>query len=579
MTLFSDKIALSQPRTEIRITTPDGQVYEAPIGTPAGDFFRAYMPNPISPIVGAICDGQLRELSYPIMRDMNLSPVLLTSSDGARIYRRSLVLLLATAIAELWEGCQVSVRYSVPDGGYYCKRMNDVPFTLKELDQIDAKMRQIVAEDSPITKRVVPLAEAINLFTARGDDDKVRLLGYRTRQELTLYTLRGRDDYYFGYMLPATGLLQYFRLVWGKEGFILQYPRRENPSQLRPIRAHEKLSRVFHQSDEWLRRLNIEDIGRLNQIIDTPERLRELILVAEALHEQNVANIAEDILIKHAQTGVRFVFIAGPSASGKTTFAKRLSIQLLAQGLRPFTLELDNYFVNREDTPRDAKGDYNFEALEAINLPLFNSQLLALSRGEQVNLPRFNFLTGKSEVGASARLVEKQVIIIEGIHGLNPRLITDLPPELVYRVYVSAITQVNIDLHNRVPTTDLRLLRRIVRDARTRGYSALDTLNRWESVRNGERTGIFPYQENADSMFDSALVYELAALRPIAEPLLLQVKPNTSAFIEAKRLLSFLGWVRPIQTDQLRQIPDTSLLREFIGDSILDDYHPMHAGE
>ncbi|MCU0480661.1 MAG: nucleoside kinase [Anaerolineae bacterium] len=581
MTHFSDKIILSQPRTEIRITLPDSRVYEAPIGISAGDVFQTVIPNPSAPIVGAICDGQLRELSYPIMRDINLAPVLLISTDGARIYRRSLVLLLATAVAELWDGGQVSVRYSVPDGGYYCKRMDASPFSLKELDQIDAKMRQIVAENSPIHKRIVPLAEAVALFTERGENDKVRLLGYRTRPELTLYTLRGRDDYYFGYMLPSTGLLQYFRLVWGKEGFILQYPRRDNPAQLRPIRAHEKLSRVFHQSDEWLRRLNVEDIGRLNQIIDTPERLRELILVAEALHEQNVANIAEDILVKHAQTGARFVFIAGPSSSGKTTFAKRLSIQLLAQGLRPFTLELDNYFVNREDTPKDAKGEFNFEAIEAINLPLFNSQLLALSRGETVNLPRFNFLTGRSESGVSARLAEKQVIIIEGIHGLNPRLITELPPELVYvyRVYVSAITQVNVDLHNRVPTTDLRLIRRIVRDARTRGWSASDTLNRWESVRNGERTGIFPYQENADSMFDSALVYELAALRPIAEPLLLQVKPNTAAFIEAKRLLSFLAWVRPIHTDQLRQIPDTSLLREFIGDSILDDYHPMHAGE
>jgi uridine kinase len=579
MTDFSDKIVLSQPRTHIRVIIPNGQVYEAPIGTPAGHVLETVMPSPSTPIVGAICDGQLRELGYPIMRDMNLAPVLLTSSDGARIYRRSLVLLLATAVSALWEGEQVSVRYSVPDGGYYCKRMNTVPFSLKELDQIDAKMREIVAENAPISKRIVPLAQAVDLFTSRGDDDKVRLLAYRMRQELTLYTLHGRDDYYFGYMLPATGLLQYFRLVWGKEGFILQYPRRENPTQLRPIRAHEKLSRVFHQSDEWLRRLNIEDIGRLNQIIDTPERLRELILVAEALHEQNVATIAQDILLQQSKTGVRFVLIAGPSASGKTTFAKRLAIQLLAQGLRPFTLELDNYFVNREDTPKDAKGDYNFEAIEAINLPLFNAHLLAMANGEQVQLPRFNFLTGKSEAGAIAQLSEKQVIIIEGIHGLNPRLIADLPPELVYRVYVSAITQVNIDLHNRVPTTDLRLLRRIVRDARTRGYTALDTLNRWESVRSGERTGIFAYQENADSMFDSALVYELAALRPIAEPLLLQVKPNSSAYIEAKRLLSFLGWVRPIQTDQLRQIPDTSLLREFIGDSILDDYHPMHAGE
>lgn len=579
MTYSSETIHPSQPRTHIRVTLPDNQVYEAPIGTTTHDFLKVAIPHSESPIVGAICDGQLRELNYAVTRDMAIAPVFLNSSDGSRIYRRSLVLLLATAVAEIWDERQVSVRYSVPDGGYYCKIVGDKPLSLSDLDVLDARMRQIVLEDSPITKRVVPLAEAVDLFTKRGDEDKVQLLAYRVRPELTLYNLRGRDDYYFGYMLPSTGLLKYFRLVWGKEGFILQYPRRDNPSVLRPIRAHDKLTRVFHQSDEWLRRLNIEDIGRLNRIVDTPDRLRELILVAEALHEQNVANIAQDILHRHTQTGVRFVFIAGPSSSGKTTFSKRLAIQLLAQGLRPFTLELDNYFVNREDTPKDAKGDYNFEALEAINLSLFNSQLLALAKGDAVHLPRFNFLTGKSEKGALAKLTEKQVIIIEGIHGLNPRLINDLPIELVYRVYVSALTQVNVDLHNRVSTTDLRLVRRIVRDARTRGYNAMDTLNRWESVRNGERTGIFPYQENADAMFDSALVYELAALRPLVEPLLLQVKPNTSAFIEAKRLLSFLGWVRPIQPDQLSLIPDTSLLREFIGNSILDDYHPLQAGE
>ncbi|PJF32440.1 MAG: nucleoside kinase [Phototrophicales bacterium] len=579
MSHFSQKIILSQPRTHIRVTLPDNRVYEAPIGTTANELFQVAIPNSESPIVGAICDGQLRELNYPIMRDLSIAPVLLTTTDGARIYRRSLVLLLATAVAELWDNRQVSVRYSVPDGGYYCKIIGDNPLSLQELDQLDVRMRQIVADDSPITKRIVPLSEAKALFAQRGDDDKVQLLTYRTRPELTLYNLRGRDDYYFGYMLPSTGLLKYFRLVWGKEGFILQYPRRDNPTVLRPIRAHDKLTRVFHQSDEWSRRLNIEDIGRLNRVVDTPDRLRELILVAEAFHEQNVATIARDIVQKHVQTGVRFVFIAGPSSSGKTTFSKRLAIQLLAQGLRPFTLELDNYFVNREDTPRDAKGDYNFEALEAINLSLFNSQLLALAQGETVQLPKFNFITGKSEQGALAKLTEKQIIIIEGIHGLNPRLINDLPTEWVYRVYVSALTQVNIDLHNRVSTTDTRLLRRIVRDARTRGYNATDTLNRWESVRNGERTGIFPYQENADAMFDSALIYELAALRPLAEPLLLQVKPNTSAFIEAKRLLSFLGWVRPIPPDQLSLIPDTSLLREFIGHSILDDYHPLQAGE
>ena len=273
------------------------------------------------------------------------------------------------------------------------------------------------------------------------------------------------------------------------------------------------------------------------------------------------------------------MLIAGPSSSGKTTFSKRLAIQLLAHGLRPLTLGLDNYFVDRDSTPRDSTGDYDFEALEAINLTLFNQQLLELFGNQKVQMPFYDFHTGKSSTGREVQLHKKQIIIIEGIHGLNPDLVPDIPGELIYRIYVSALTQLNIDSHNRVPTTDVRLLRRIVRDARTRGYNATDTLSRWTSVRRGERTNIFPYQENADSMFNSALVYELATLRPLAEPLLLQVNPKTPAHIEAKRLLSFLGWVRPLVLGQMEMIPDTSLLREFIGGSSLDDYQPLGTGD
>jgi uridine kinase len=371
-------------------------------------------------------------------------------------------------------------------------------------------------------------------------------------------------------MVPSTGYLRTFRLIGVDAGFILQYPRRETPTELDEFKPG-KLTEVFHQADEWLLRTGVEDIGRLNRLVRN-NRVHEITLVSEALHEQQIADIAHGICEAHLQRGVRIVLIAGPSSSGKTTFAKRLAIQLLAHGVRPFTIELDNYFVDRELTPRDENGDYDFEVLEAINRKLFNQQLLQLVHGEKVTLPRFDFKIGKSSDGKSVRLREKQIILIEGIHGLNPRLVPDIPSENIYRVYISALTPLNIDSHNRISTTDLRLLRRIVRDARTRGYSATDTINRWPSVRRGEKRNIFPYQDNADAIFNSALVYELAALKPFAEPLLLQVEPNTLTHIEANRLLSFLRWVQPFTPAQEDLIPDTSLLREFIGGSNVLDY-------
>lgn len=571
----------STARETVRVTFNDGYILEGKVGTTTGDFLASaterYQYD--APLIAAVVDGQLRELTYPMLRDAILEPITLSSSDGGRIYRRSLVLLLATAAAELWEGCRVSVRYAVPDGGFYCTRLNDKPFTPQELEQLEAHMRKIAQANDPITKRSAPLEEIREVYHSRGEDDKLRLLEMRVRPNLTIYGLRNREDYYYGYMLPSTGYLEYFRLIWVKDGFILQYPRQEVPTMLRPIRAYDKLGKVFHQADEWLQRMQIEDIGRLNRLISKEKKLDELILVAEALHEQNVANIAREITEQNRQRGVQLVLIAGPSSSGKTTFSKRLAIQLLAHGLRPATLEMDNYFVNREDTPLDENGDFDFEALEAINLKLFNDQLLRLIKGEAVQIPRFDFYKGKSEPGRTAQLLDDQILIIEGIHGLNPKLVPQIPKDKIFRIYVSALTQLNIDSHNRVPTTDVRLLRRIVRDARTRGYTAKDTLERWSSVRRGEKNNIFPYQENADAMFNSALVYELAALKPFAEPLLLQVEPNTPPHLEAKRLLSFLNWVRPMKADQVRLIPDTSLLREFVGGSILDDYHPSNPGE
>lgn len=570
-------ITLSKRRDDVCILLNNEHPLCGPIGTPIEAFLQfareANLIHDESPFMGGILDGKLRELSYEIRRDGVLFPIHLSSSDGGRIYRRSLVLLMTTAVEELWPETKINVSYAVPDGGFFCKCVNRAPFSTDEITRLEMHMRQIVVDDSPIIRRIVPLSEAVELFQTRQDDDKVRLLASRVRNDLALYTLRGRHDYYYGYMLPRTGYLTLFRLIWVEGGFILQYPRKETPNQLGDITTYNKLSLVFQQSDEWLSRMKLEDIGRLNHLVMT-DRLQELILVAEALHEQNVASIAAELCERHQHGDTRLAFIAGPSSSGKTTFAKRLAIQLLAHGLRPFTLELDNYFVDRHLTPLDEHGNYDFEALGALNLELFNRQLIQLMNGDEVPLPRFDFRTGKSEVGKTVRLQPDQIIIVEGIHGLNPDLVPHIPSEFIFRIYVSALTALNIDLHNRIPTTDIRLLRRIVRDARTRGYNATQTIERWPSVRRGEKRNIFAFQENADAMFNSALAYELTALRPLAEPLLLQVVPNTPAHIEANRLLSFLNWVRPLAHESQRMIPDTSILREFIGGSSLEDYHP-----
>ncbi|MBI1279474.1 MAG: nucleoside kinase [Anaerolineaceae bacterium] len=570
-------IRAAKPRKTVQVTIKNDILLEGPIGTSIESFLieASKIDKTIAAdlIMGGILDGRLRELAYPVSRDATLTPVLLTNSDGGRIYRRSLVMLLATAVDELWSGAQVRVSYAIPEGGFYCQMVNRPQLTENELEQLEQEMRMIVDSDDPITKRVAKRDEAAALFATRDENAKVRLLEQRTRSDLTLYNLRGREDYYYGYMLPSTRYLQTFRLISTSGGFILQYPRKENPTELPPIEAVGKLVQVFQQADSWLARLGVEDIGKMNQIV-RENRAQELILVAEAFHEQRMAQIASHIYQQHEQGQVQLVLIAGPSSSGKTTFSKRLAIQLLAHGLQPYTVEMDMYFVDRELTPRDSKGDYDFESLQAINLPVFNRHLLQLMAGEETQLSHFDFIKGKSGEGVIVKLRPKQIIIVEGIHGLNPGLVPDIPSEKVYRIYVSALTQLNTDIHNRVSTTDVRLMRRIVRDARHRGYNATDTLLRWQSVRRGEKQNIFPYQENAHAIFNSALVYELAALRPLAEPLLLQVEQGTPAYIEANRLLSFLRWVQPLSATQEAMIPDTSLLREFIGGSILGDYLP-----
>ena len=562
-----------EARRDALVTFHDGTILAAPVGTSLEAYVQAWhTEHGNGRPIAAIVDGQLRELTIPVERDMAVKPLSMASSDGARIYRRSLIFLLTTAAAELFD-CKVVVHHALPTGAFYCHPLGRPNFTQAELDQIAARMREIVAADDPIRRKQVPLEDARALFKLRGDDDKLRLMEIRDRDYLVLYTLRGNSDYFFGYMVPSTGYLDPFELrLYPPDGFLIMYPRRESPTVIRPYQESSKISAVFDQAAHWLELLGVEDIGHLNQAIKNG-RTRELILVAEALHNQHITGIAADIAARHKE-GVRLVLIAGPSSSGKTTFSKRLAVQLLAQGIKPYPLAMDHYFVDRDATPRDENGEFDFEALETLNRPVLNEQLLALMRGERVNVPHFDFISGKSVPGEEVQLTPDHVLIVEGIHGLNPALVPAVPPETIYRIYTSALTQLNIDRHNRVPTTDVRILRRIVRDATYRGYSALDTLERWSSVRRGEKAYIFPFQENADVMFNSALVYELAVLRPLAEPLLLQIAPDSAHFTEAKRLLSFLRWVRPMPTQQARNIPDTSLLREFIGDSILRTYMP-----
>lgn len=557
----------AQPRDTAQVWFDDGRVFEGPVGTPLEEFIRVAGSDPKAPTVAALIDNELRELSYRVEADVEVSPINMDHSDGFRIYRRSLAFLLVTAIHELFPEATVYIDHSLTFGGYFCQVQGRAPFTPEELALIEARMREIVEANEPILKTRVPLNEAIALFEARGDDDKVRLLARRRKSYLTLYQLRGFRDYFHGYMVPSTGYLSVFALQTYPPGLILRFPRPSPPMQLQPFVDYPKLVGVFREYGEWMTLMGIRDVGLLNESI-AGARVREVVLVAEALHEQRVARIAEGIAARQGR--VRMVLLAGPSASGKTTLSRRLSIQLLANGLRPFALEMDNYFVDREKTPRDELGEYDFESLEALDVALFNEHLLRLLDGQTVTLPRYNFVTGLRETGQTVQLRPDHVIIIEGIHGLNPNLVPNIPPEVTYRVYVSALTQLNIDKHNRVPTTDTRLIRRIVRDAAYRGYPARQTIDRWGSVRRGEKTSIFPYQEHADVMFNSALVYELSVLKPFAEPLLLQVKPGTDAYIEAKRLLAFLEWFEPLAPDL---VPDNSILREFIGGSILGDFH------
>jgi len=563
---MSDKIQPVTPRETVEVHLPDGGVLAGPRGTSAGEFLQAGAGSASAPLVAAIVNGDLRELTFPIQMDAKLAPVSMADADGARIYRRSLTFLLSAAFSILFPENHLTIDHSVSSGGYFCHVEDRPPLGKEELASLDKRMHDWVAEGESFRRQEVSLSEATAYFENKGYHDKVRLLSHRQKDYVTLYQLDDYRDYHQGYMVPSTAYLEWFDLLPAGNGFILRFPQRRSPISLSPMPQYPKLLAAFRQYGEWLERLGIDSVGALNDAIQGG-RSREVILVSEALHEQNITDIARQIAGRGEQA--RVVLIAGPSSSGKTTFSRRLAVQLLALGLSPFALELDNFFVDREKTPRGADGQYDFEAFEALDLDLLGDNLPRLVAGEAVQLPKYNFKAGKRETGETVQLGPEHIILLEGIHGLNPRLVPAPLAGRAFRIYVSCLTQLNLDRHNRVPTTDTRLIRRIVRDSRERGYTAVQTISRWESVRNGEEKYIFPYQENADAMFNSALVYELSVLKVFVEPLLRQVPHGTQEFIEAKRLLAFLEWFLPVEIDL---IPDNSLLREFVGGSILKDF-------
>ncbi len=514
------------------------------------------------PIVLAVVNGtKLQELWKPVTKDCELRFLTLADDVGHKTYKRSMCLMLVKAVHDVCEHTgidKVRIHFSVSKG-YYCTIEGQVRVDQELLDAVEKRMREMVAEKMPIKKKSVNTDDAIALFEKHGMYDKQKLFGYRRVSKVNIYSMNEFEDYYYGYMLPDASYLQYFSLHLYDEGFVLQMPEKHAPTVVPPFEPQHKLFQVLKESTKWGDMLGIETVGDLNEDI-TKGNIQQTILVQEALQEKKIAEIAESI---SQRPNVKFILIAGPSSSGKTTFSHRLSIQLRAHGLVPHPIAVDNYFVDRERSPRDKDGNYNFECLEAIDVELFNQDMIRLLEGEAVSLPTYNFKTGKREYNGNIKqLGEHDVLVIEGIHCLNDAMTYRLAKENKFKIYISALTQLNVDEHNRIPSTDGRLLRRMVRDARTRGTSAKQTIAMWPSVRRGEEENIFPYQEEADVMFNSALIYELAVLKTHAEPVLFGIEKDCPEYVEAKRLLKFLDYFVGVGSEA---VPTNSLLKEFIG--------------
>lgn len=543
--------------------TINGETREFPMGITYKEVVKEYEKTSPAPVILVIAGGKICELHKKAERDGEVRLVTTKDSIGNKTYKRTACLVLLKAIYDLAgkeKVDKVVLHYSV-GSGFYFTMAGEQKLDQAFLDQVKKRMTELVEQKIPVKKRSVGTDEAIALFHHHRMYDKEKLFRYRRVSRVNIYSIENFEDYFYGAMAYDTGYVPYFDLKLYDEGFVLILPEAKAPDVLPEFRPQEKIFQVQRDSEEWGGKLEISTVGELNDQI-VSQGIQKILLMQEAIQESGIARIAEQIV---EAGNKKFVMIAGPSSSGKTTFSHRLSIQLAAHGMKPHPIAVDNYFVNREHTPLDEFGEKDYECLEAIDVEQFNKDMLALLNGERIELPVFNFKTGQREYkGDFLQLGKEDILVIEGIHGLNDKLSYALPKESKFKIYISALTQLNIDEHNRIPTTDGRLIRRIVRDARTRGTSAKDTIARWPSVRRGEEKNIFPYQEEADVMFNSALIYELACLKVYAEPLLFGISKEEPEYLEANRLLIFFDYFVAVPSEE---VPNNSLLREFIGGS------------
>jgi uridine kinase len=550
-------------KLKLRLST--GKTIEVERGKLLYEIFNENYEKQALPIVLAKINERYYEFTKVLENEGTFDIVDIRTNLGMRTYIRTLQFVLIKAVLELYPEAQITIEHSLSKG-LFGEIHKNKPLTCEDVGDIKIKMREIISRDLPIKKVEFSKEEAIEIFTKYKMEDKLRLLNNISVDKVKLYEMDGRYDYFYGSMAYSTGVLKYFDLMCYESGFILRYPTESSPTVIPEFVEHEKLARIFCETEQWGNILGVGDVGSLNAKVGNGE-ITSIIHAAEAFHEKKIAYIADMI---HERENNKLVLIAGPSSSGKTTFARRLGVQLRVNGLLPIPISLDDYFVDRERTPKDENGEYDFESIYALDLELFNEHLEALLKGDEVKIPSFNFRKGQREWnGEKIKLPENGVLIVEGIHGLNEILTSSIPKENKFKIYISALTQLNVDNHNRIATTDVRMIRRIVRDFLSRGYGGEQTLKMWPSIRRGEEKNIFVFQEEADVMFNSTLVYELCVLKKFALEELKKITPESPVYYEALRLISFLNFFKEVD---MKVVPDNSILREFVGGSVFYKY-------
>jgi len=544
----------------LTVTFIDGNIKNIAAGITLLELSHEFQKYHASRIIAAKVDNDIKELTYQLNRNCRVEFIDLTTDDGMRIYRRTLSFILVKAVNDIFPDRKVIINHSISKGLYF-EIKGDNELTAYDVERVRKRMKEIVEARIPFVKQTIPIEEAREMFRKTGRIDKLCLIESRQKPYVTIYSCDGYEGYFYGYMAPDTGYTDLFDLEHYPPGVILLFPHKGKPGVLPEFKEQKKLFNIFSENRKWGQILEVESVSALNNIIKEG-KIHDLIRVSEALHEKKIAQIAD--MITSGEHRKKVVLIAGPSSSGKTTFSNRLAIQLRVNGVKPIIIALDDYFIDRDKTPRDENGEQDFEALEVIDIELFNEHLIKMLNGIEIEVPIYNFILGRREpAGRVIKPSEDHVLVIEGIHALNEKLTASISRDNKFKVYISAITSMNIDDHNRIPTTDTRLLRRIVRDHKFRGSRAIDTIKRWDSVRRGEEKNIFPFQEEADIMLNTSLRYEHGVMKIFAEPLLIQIDRTNPEYSEAKRLLEFLSYFLPIA--DIQEIPGNSILREFIG--------------